>query len=284
MDDSMVGKQSNLENPFKKIKFLFLFLISFSGFILFILVSVLLSYVTEVNSEIVGNLAVYFIVVLISIWFIYTYKKLDISFGKFIGFQFEKNIWKSLLYLSFIFFLFQLSVAWFYDLILYYFFPSYLESRSRDMVELSVGYLLASVLIFPIIEELFFRGFLLRYLTAKWNWSLRASVIFSSLIVALLHQSYISTFLFGILMCIMYLKSKTLLLPIVYHIIHNTIVMSITFYASGNNESPSSGVMSNSDLWIGLGFCIIIFPIMFLYLKRNKIPKETDISYFYNNT
>jgi len=93
-----------------------------------------------------------------------------------------------------------------------------------------VGRTLGSVLLIPIVEELAFRGFLLRRLIAsdfrtvsyrEWRWP---AVLISSLAFAAVHQQWIGGFAAGVLYC--YAQSRRGLLSdaIVAHAVTNALI------------------------------------------------------------
>jgi len=75
--------------------------------------------------------------------------------------------------------------------------------------------------IVPVTEEVSFRGLLLRRWAQKWN--MTKAVLLSSLIFGLLHADPIGAFAFGIGMCVLYLKTQSLYVPIVCHALNNLI-------------------------------------------------------------
>ena len=79
----------------------------------------------------------------------------------------------------------------------------------------------------PLIEELVFRGVLFNRL--KIRTGIIASMIISSAIFAIGHDfgGIISAFLFGVCMCILYLKTDNILIPITVHFLNNFIALII---------------------------------------------------------
>ena len=74
----------------------------------------------------------------------------------------------------------------------------------------------------PIVEELFFRGFLLH----RWarRWGTVTGVVASSALFAVLHGEWIGHFLFGVAMSALYLRTRQLWMPIAAHMLNNGIV------------------------------------------------------------
>ncbi|MEH6496954.1 MAG: type II CAAX endopeptidase family protein [Pseudomonas marincola] len=84
---------------------------------------------------------------------------------------------------------------------------------------------LVLVVVGPVIEEVFFRGFLLN----RWHqkYGIVKAVVFSSTIFAILHVDILGGFVFGVVLSLLYLKTKSLIGPIVIHISNNAIVLMV---------------------------------------------------------
>ena len=93
--------------------------------------------------------------------------------------------------------------------------------------------LIIASLIAPISEELFFRVFIflgLRNFSITKNTTIAA--IISSIFFALSHidpGTYFITFILGISFCWLYLRTKTILIPIFTHSLHNTISVILIY-------------------------------------------------------
>ena len=82
--------------------------------------------------------------------------------------------------------------------------------------------LLSLCVIAPLLEEFAFRGLLLHRWAHKYG--LKSAVIWSSVLFGVLHPDPIAAFIFGVCMCILYLRSQSILLPIICHSIYNFVV------------------------------------------------------------
>jgi uncharacterized protein len=97
------------------------------------------------------------------------------------------------------------------------------EARTvRDWLELVVVGVLAA----PLVEELFFRGFLLHRWARRWGTT--SAVVGSSALFAVLHGEWIGHFLFGVAMAALYLRTQRLWMPIAAHAINNGVVALFT--------------------------------------------------------
>ena len=81
----------------------------------------------------------------------------------------------------------------------------------------------------PIAEELFFRGFIYRWLRSKFNFFLAAGLV--SIIFTLLHRDAINTlslFIISMSLCYVYEKTQSFMPIIIFHAFHN--LMSLSFF------------------------------------------------------
>ena len=90
--------------------------------------------------------------------------------------------------------------------------------------------ILMVVLIGPIVEEAFFRGFL--YSALKTKWGKRWAMVTSGIFFALLHANWVGFLpiaLLGITLAFDYEVTGTLVASIALHSVHNTLVMGFVF-------------------------------------------------------
>ncbi|WP_407374703.1 CPBP family intramembrane glutamic endopeptidase [Methanobrevibacter sp.] len=108
----------------------------------------------------------------------------------------------------------------------YYIFKS-MEIASSGFVFIGVDFLF-SVILGPACEELVFRGILLNRINKRIP--LVLSIILTSILFSLFHpiEAQISSFIFGIVMCIAYLISNNILVPITLHMLNNLLSMAVS--------------------------------------------------------
>ncbi|MDM5153988.1 CPBP family glutamic-type intramembrane protease [Bacillus sp. DX1.1] len=171
------------------------------------------------------------------------------------------------------FFAFGISFIQFY--ILAHLFPDFLIGMlSEDTIDMSSPYALVfsfiSACIFaPIMEEVIFRGFFLNRMTYKWG--IKRAIIISSLIFGLGHFDVIGAFLFGVIMCLLYIKTRNIWTNIAVHALNNFIATVIQFSSGeGADEVPPiAELQSQSNLWIGLVVILISFIWLIPFIRRN---------------
>lgn len=83
----------------------------------------------------------------------------------------------------------------------------------------------AAVIFAPIVEEFIFRGYLLN----RWTLKLGPipAVLLSSGLFAFLHYDMLGAFVFGVFLCLLYMKTRSLVGPIIVHFVNNLIAVSM---------------------------------------------------------
>ncbi|MEM8645757.1 MAG: CPBP family intramembrane glutamic endopeptidase [Pseudomonadota bacterium] len=85
----------------------------------------------------------------------------------------------------------------------------------------SAGNLVAACLLAPIAEEVLFRSLMLNRLRRLWGTT--AAIVLSSLVFAALHVDHLGAFLFGVILSVYFLRSGSLVGPIVVHASNNVV-------------------------------------------------------------
>ena len=138
---------------------------------------------------------------------------------------------------------------------------------------------LAIVIVAPALEEFFFRGILLTRWTVKW--SVVPAVIVSSGVFALLHTNLIGSFCFGCIMAILYIRTKSLFIPMFLHVINNLTAWIMELYRThfGDPTTPWTITSFQESWWIGLLTLIISIPCFFQFWRSYISNIEWRIPY-----
>jgi membrane protease YdiL (CAAX protease family) len=127
-------------------------------------------------------------------------------------------------------------------------------------------FLAVNVLIAPVLEEFIFRGLLLNSLKSRMGpWS---AILLNSLIFTMLHFSshyYISTFVFAVVLCCVYLSRRSLLSCIAIHSAFNLFAFLHQYYADTFWTRSINQIASVHD-WIPQIIMFILTSLFFLYL------------------
>ncbi len=127
-----------------------------------------------------------------------------------------------------------------------------------------IGSLISIIIVSPICEELLFRGVFLNRLKLLVPTSFAIAI--TSILFGALHSygSVISACIFGVCMCIIYLKTENILTCILAHFINNLLAELIVHVDSGN-------LIFTNDIFIVL---FSILAIVSLYLIVISIRQE----------
>ena len=146
---------------------------------------------------------------------------------------------------------------------LYQYFEEIMSSITGDF-----GFmLLMAVIMAPLLEEVIFRGIIQRGLI-KGGMKPGYAILIASVAFGLVHGNpwqFVGATLLGIVMGVVYHKTKTLLLPILLHAFNNLISTLLYFYA-GDHENFSTFL--KMDQWMILGIGVIIFAIFYILFTR----------------
>jgi membrane protease YdiL (CAAX protease family) len=138
---------------------------------------------------------------------------------------------------------------------------------------LSIIYRGISVLIIaPIFEEFFFRKFLFGEVLKKH--SLTVSIIVSSICFSLIHlpsyRNLLPTFIFGIIACLIYNKTRNIFYTIILHFLANLCWLLLVSYGKSYYEW-SYGLNYNIIYWL-----LFIFGIGLSYIGIKKITVDNS--------
>jgi membrane protease YdiL (CAAX protease family) len=93
--------------------------------------------------------------------------------------------------------------------------------------------LLGGAIIAPIVEEIFFRGFVFTGLRSRWNW--RKATLVSAGLFALAHvlpTSLLPIFVLGLIFAFLYQSSGSIWPAILMHMLTNSLALSIAYAVS----------------------------------------------------
>jgi membrane protease YdiL (CAAX protease family) len=127
---------------------------------------------------------------------------------------------------------------------------------------------LSAVVAAPIVEELFFRGFLLH----RWarRWGTLTGVVASSALFAVLHGEWIGHFVFGVAMSALYLRTRRLWVPIAAHALNNAVVALFTLADVLRHAPPETTSLAElrGEWPMGLAALVSGAALMWWYLRR----------------
>ncbi|MEO7083999.1 MAG: type II CAAX endopeptidase family protein [Gemmatimonadaceae bacterium] len=172
-----------------------------------------------------------------------------------------------------------LSIAgfWLLFLPLSYLAPNFVQHWAFDnaallepsTVPMWTGHFIVAVVIAPVIEEILFRGLLLQ------RWALAygspVAVVLSSAVFAVGHVELLGHFLFGVTMCALYLRTRSLCAPIAAHSLNNFLATIFTLPAVIAPESQLKDMTLasfQSQWWLGILIGAVGLGLLEVYRRR----------------
>ena len=158
-------------------------------------------------------------------------------------------------------------------LISYYPFLNYMPGYEvQESAGLTLAYLITFidvVLVAPVSEEFIFRGVLLNRLDKRIP--LIAAIVISSLLFGFLHGTFgfISAFIFGVCMCIVYLKTQNIFASISIHILNNLLAMILEVVIIDESIFKSD---------IGIALIMILAVISMCYVMKFVVSGYKEVT------
>ncbi|RPF50664.1 CPBP family intramembrane glutamic endopeptidase [Aquisalibacillus elongatus] len=129
--------------------------------------------------------------------------------------------------------------------------------------------LLLIIIIAPIVEEFLFRGFLLGRMSHKFG--VGKGIIISSILFGLLHgPDFIGATIFGIILCIVFIKTGSLILPIILHMVYNIAVLIFEYFLPYQDAGTTVQEPNTTILLITGIPTFIVGTIWFIYYMKNN--------------
>ncbi|WP_036659560.1 CPBP family intramembrane glutamic endopeptidase [Paenisporosarcina sp. HGH0030] len=177
---------------------------------------------------------------------------------------------------------FSISVFWLQLFALYPIFPGFVDfllepiPMPENPIYLVIS-LVSIAIIGPIAEEFIFRGVLLHRMMKKT--SMWGGILISSILFGLLHADVVGAFIFGVIASLLYLKTRNLLIPILMHIINNSIAVIWMYVAP---TWPKWGIMESSELYdkaLPNAIVLLISSVLITWVIVSlvkSLPKKTN--------
>ncbi len=217
------------------------------------------------------------------LWLFYKMQKNNAVFTSF--FDKPSSIpWRLILIATAMGMIFSFGISFIQFYILAQLIPDFLVDLLSDgnVIDMSTTFttifsVISACIFAPIMEEVIFRGFFLNRMAYKWG--MKRAIIISSLIFGFGHIDVIGAFLFGVVMCLLYIKTKSLWTNIIVHALNNTVVTIIQFSNSSAQEPVKiAELQAQSNLWIGLVVIIISLLWLIPFIRRNwRTVKEVGL-------
>ncbi|KFM99537.1 CPBP family intramembrane metalloprotease [Bacillus clarus] len=267
-------------NPFQSMRARY-FLIVFALLILFVRNSnELLENTFHIQNSSIVSVCIFYI--LPAIWLWYEYRRHHIPLTLFINKKETFNLIQ-VLYITIMLCLFSYGYLILYMYSFAWITPDFIMNALHEpIVDSTGGYIyqfIMVVFVAPTIGEFVFRGFLLQRFAAKWGTG--TGMIVVAILFGYLHVDFLGATVFSIVLSIIYIRSKSLLMPICIHILNNAIVLTSSFIVS-KEKIMSLADFSNYTTFI-TGLIIFIIGLnlvlVFLFINRRYWSKEVPTIY-----
>jgi membrane protease YdiL (CAAX protease family) len=135
----------------------------------------------------------------------------------------------------------------------------------------------------PVTEEFIFRGVLLHRWTAKWG--ITPALLISALLFGLLHANIIGLFVFGLMMALLYLKTRTLIVPIICHALNNLVAVGLELASQNSGTTERIDVLTElrTYWWVGLVYIVLSAPWLITFIYNNWPKQSFCLPYFTNS-
>ncbi|MFH7244435.1 MAG: CPBP family intramembrane glutamic endopeptidase [Spirulina sp.] len=142
--------------------------------------------------------------------------------------------------------------------------------------------LFSVVVVAPVTEEFLFRGILFHRWAVKWG--VRTAMVMTSILFGLLHSNLIGLFVFGVVMSLLYLTTRSLLVPIAAHALNNALASALDYAAI--RASPSTPIHTLAEFqanwWLGIVCLLVSAPWVLRYVVYHWPTAVTPLPYFVN--
>ena len=128
-----------------------------------------------------------------------------------------------------------------------------------------------------------FRGILLQRWAMKWG--LRWGVVASSLLFGLLHfNNPVGLTLFGLVMGLLYVRTRSLWVPVLCHCLNNLAALGIDWLSKTTTpvDNPVTVESIQQSWWVGLVLILVALPLLGQFFRRSWPQPLDEIPYLLN--
>jgi hypothetical protein len=99
-----------------------------------------------------------------------------------------------------------------------------------------------------------------------------------------LHVNIIGLFIFGLMMSLLYIKTRTLIVPIVCHVLNNLAALGLGVFSTSSNPTETVSILEQfrTYWWVGLVYVILSAPWLFTFIYKNWPKQRLCVPYFTN--
>ena len=202
-------------------------------------------------------------------WLAWQVRRRRVSIWRLLGSRPERYDWLLTAGILAAAVLFSFGSAMLISALLSYVGPGWPESfvgADGWLNEGTVVFLLVIVLVVaPVIEEVLFRGVILHRLAVKWG--LGPAILVSSGVFGLLHVNFVGVGVLGIVMALLYVRTRTLIVPIACHVLNNAVAVSLVVLAMltnapGEEQAGLTSEQAREGIIVGLALLLLSVPVL----------------------
>lgn len=276
------------DNPFLKLRSRTLIWWMIVGSIVAFVVAALAGLILPLDSmesatgDVVVEVAIYG---LVAAWIVWACRNVDIDLARLVGRVPAGYNWLpavGLLVTTMTFSLGSLSVT-FYGLSRVS--PELLESLltagapDLDSMISLVWWVIGAVAVAPVLEEVLFRGVFL----SRWGvkWGIGTAIVVSSAIFGILHVDAAGGMASGVVASLLYLQSRTLIVPIAFHAANNLVATGAMFMPGSDEPWTFADELAEIEAMAlpGLAMVAVTLPVLIWYVRRHWPSRDAEIPY-----
>ncbi|MEM7427738.1 MAG: CPBP family intramembrane glutamic endopeptidase [Pseudomonadota bacterium] len=137
----------------------------------------------------------------------------------------------------------------------------------------SIVNVIAAVILAPVVEEFFFRGLLFSRFLKRFG--LIAAMIVPSLLFGVLHADVLGAFFFGVILSFLFLRTGSLVGPIIIHMSNNALAVLTEFADSWYYGRNSEMTLAEFQAywWLAPIAAVICIPWIIWFWRRWLVPR-----------
>lgn len=124
---------------------------------------------------------------------------------------------------------------------------------------------LQTVVLAPVVEEILFRGILLHRFVEKWG--TRTGIAASTVAFAVVHIDVLGAAAFALAMTLVYVRARTLLVPIACHALYNGVLV-MGGALGGPSREPLTLAAFQRDWWVAVVALAFSVPVLVAAARR----------------
>ena len=149
-----------------------------------------------------------------------------------------------------------------------------------DSIVSGIMWTLIAVVLAPVLEEVLFRGILVNRWGVKWG--VGTGIVASSVLFGVCHLiDTAGAAAFGLVAAVLYLRTRTLIVPIAFHAANNLVFTLSEFLFPSEGPVDFAAELREIEAMAlpGLGMAAVTLPVLVWYLRRHWPGREEGIPY-----